>query len=228
MSCLKQMQTFFSIIVQHKSIPIPYYHLNRSWRHVSLQIILPCARCRDRQFKLICFACFVVLPSQRLKAAITCFCRWLIGCLANRLVDKFCCCPTESSVLQSPVFTKQPGSIVYPVENVEKNREVVFSCEAEGSPPPMYRWVRDCSPLSLSLPPLPVDAACFYTNDSLNIFQFFDIMSQTNVSILSSAVPAAFWRLKMPLREDCGKTRTPTNPEAHLHFCTEQSPDSSH
>lgn len=52
----------------------------------------------------------------------------LMGCLA------------ESSVLQSPVFTKQPGSIVYPVENVEKNREVVFSCEAEGSPPPMYRW----------------------------------------------------------------------------------------
>ncbi|XP_035760974.1 contactin-4 isoform X3 [Neolamprologus brichardi] len=52
----------------------------------------------------------------------------LMGCLA------------ESSVLQSPVFTKQPGSIVYPVENVEKNREVVFSCEAEGSPTPMYRW----------------------------------------------------------------------------------------
>uniref|UniRef100_A0A669BPH0 Contactin 4 n=1 Tax=Oreochromis niloticus TaxID=8128 RepID=A0A669BPH0_ORENI len=52
----------------------------------------------------------------------------LMGCLA------------ESSVLQSPVFTKQPGSIVYPVENVEKNREVVFSCEAKGSPPPMYRW----------------------------------------------------------------------------------------
>uniref|UniRef100_A0A3Q4GCU5 Contactin 4 n=2 Tax=Neolamprologus brichardi TaxID=32507 RepID=A0A3Q4GCU5_NEOBR len=46
----------------------------------------------------------------------------------------------QSSVLQSPVFTKQPGSIVYPVENVEKNREVVFSCEAEGSPTPMYRW----------------------------------------------------------------------------------------
>uniref|UniRef100_I3KWM9 Contactin 4 n=1 Tax=Oreochromis niloticus TaxID=8128 RepID=I3KWM9_ORENI len=49
-------------------------------------------------------------------------------------------CLAESSVLQSPVFTKQPGSIVYPVENVEKNREVVFSCEAKGSPPPMYRW----------------------------------------------------------------------------------------
>lgn len=80
--------------------------------------------------------------------------------------------------------------------------------------------------LYLSLPPLPVDAACFYTSDSLNIFQFFDIMSRTNVSILSSAVPVAFWQLKMPLREDCGKTRVPTNPAAHLHFCTEQSPDS--
>uniref|UniRef100_A0AAQ4R7K8 Contactin 4 n=1 Tax=Gasterosteus aculeatus aculeatus TaxID=481459 RepID=A0AAQ4R7K8_GASAC len=51
----------------------------------------------------------------------------LMGCLA------------ESGVLQSPVFTKQPGSIVYPVETVE-NREVVFSCEAQGSPPPVYRW----------------------------------------------------------------------------------------
>lgn len=46
-----------------------------------------------------------------------------------------------SSVLQSPVFTKQPGSIVYPVETLERNREVVFSCEAQGSPPPIYRWV---------------------------------------------------------------------------------------
>ncbi|XP_067444419.1 contactin-4 isoform X1 [Thunnus thynnus] len=52
----------------------------------------------------------------------------LMGCLA------------ESSVLQSPVFTKQPGSIVYPLETLEKNREVVFSCEAQGSPPPIYRW----------------------------------------------------------------------------------------
>ncbi|KAF3689443.1 Contactin-4 Brain-derived immunoglobulin superfamily protein 2 [Channa argus] len=47
---------------------------------------------------------------------------------------------TGSSVLQSPAFTKQPGSIVYPVETLEKNREVVFSCEAQGSPPPIYRW----------------------------------------------------------------------------------------
>ncbi|XP_070695548.1 contactin-4 [Pempheris klunzingeri] len=46
----------------------------------------------------------------------------------------------ESSVLQSPVFTKQPGSIVYPVETLERNREVVFSCEAQGSPPPIYQW----------------------------------------------------------------------------------------
>uniref|UniRef100_A0A8C7YQD4 Contactin 4 n=1 Tax=Oryzias sinensis TaxID=183150 RepID=A0A8C7YQD4_9TELE len=44
------------------------------------------------------------------------------------------------SVLQSPVFTKQPGSIVYPVETVENGREVVFSCEARGSPAPAYRW----------------------------------------------------------------------------------------
>ncbi|KAK1900780.1 Contactin-3, partial [Dissostichus eleginoides] len=51
-----------------------------------------------------------------------------------------------SSILQSPVFTKQPGSIVYPVEIVEKNREVVFSCEAQGSPPPMYRF---CLPFIL-------------------------------------------------------------------------------
>ncbi|CDQ69861.1 unnamed protein product [Oncorhynchus mykiss] len=52
----------------------------------------------------------------------------LMGCLA------------ESSVLQSPVFTKQPGSIVFPVDSQEKNREVVFSCEAQGSPSPLYRW----------------------------------------------------------------------------------------
>uniref|UniRef100_A0A8C6U970 Contactin 4 n=1 Tax=Neogobius melanostomus TaxID=47308 RepID=A0A8C6U970_9GOBI len=52
----------------------------------------------------------------------------LVGCLA------------EVGVLQSPVFTKQPGSIVYPVENVEKNREVVFSCEAQATPPLHYRW----------------------------------------------------------------------------------------
>uniref|UniRef100_A0A8C6UJ02 Contactin 4 n=1 Tax=Neogobius melanostomus TaxID=47308 RepID=A0A8C6UJ02_9GOBI len=50
------------------------------------------------------------------------------------------CLLTEVGVLQSPVFTKQPGSIVYPVENVEKNREVVFSCEAQATPPLHYRW----------------------------------------------------------------------------------------
>ncbi|XP_052382580.1 contactin-4-like isoform X1 [Oncorhynchus keta] len=52
----------------------------------------------------------------------------LMGCLA------------ESSVLQRPVFTKQPGSIVFPVDSQENNRDVVFSCEAQGSPSPLYRW----------------------------------------------------------------------------------------
>ncbi|KAL2091480.1 hypothetical protein ACEWY4_013743 [Coilia grayii] len=52
----------------------------------------------------------------------------LMGCLA------------VGSGLQSPVFTKQPGSIVFPVDSLEKSREVVFSCEAQGSPPPFYRW----------------------------------------------------------------------------------------
>uniref|UniRef100_A0A8C7U7P8 Contactin 4 n=1 Tax=Oncorhynchus mykiss TaxID=8022 RepID=A0A8C7U7P8_ONCMY len=46
----------------------------------------------------------------------------------------------NSSVLQSPVFTKQPGSIVFPVDSQENNRDVVFSCEAQGSPSPLYRW----------------------------------------------------------------------------------------
>ncbi|XP_042614702.1 contactin-4-like isoform X1 [Cyprinus carpio] len=50
-----------------------------------------------------------------------------LGCLAG-------------NTLQSPVFTKQPGSIVFPVDSMEKNREVVFSCEAQGDPPPFYRW----------------------------------------------------------------------------------------
>ncbi|KAK0147536.1 Contactin-3 [Merluccius polli] len=42
--------------------------------------------------------------------------------------------------MQSPVFSKQPGSIVYPLDAVEKNREVMFSCEAQGKPPTLYRW----------------------------------------------------------------------------------------
>ncbi|XP_016314078.1 contactin-4 isoform X2 [Sinocyclocheilus anshuiensis] len=50
-----------------------------------------------------------------------------LGCLAGK-------------TLQSPVFTKQPGSIVFPVDSMEKSREVVFSCEAHGDPPPFYRW----------------------------------------------------------------------------------------
>ncbi|XP_030634256.1 contactin-4 [Chanos chanos] len=45
-----------------------------------------------------------------------------------------------SGGLLSPVFTKQPGSIVFPVDSLERSREVVFSCEAQGSPPLFYRW----------------------------------------------------------------------------------------
>uniref|UniRef100_A0A673N4A2 Contactin-3-like n=1 Tax=Sinocyclocheilus rhinocerous TaxID=307959 RepID=A0A673N4A2_9TELE len=39
-----------------------------------------------------------------------------------------------------PVFTKQPGSIVFPLHLNEPSREVTFSCEAQGHPPPSYRW----------------------------------------------------------------------------------------
>uniref|UniRef100_A0A3Q2QQE1 Contactin 3a, tandem duplicate 1 n=1 Tax=Fundulus heteroclitus TaxID=8078 RepID=A0A3Q2QQE1_FUNHE len=48
-------------------------------------------------------------------------------------------CP-GSGVLQRPVFTKQPGSVVFPIQPGEIRREVVFSCEAQGHPPPFYRW----------------------------------------------------------------------------------------
>lgn len=92
------------------------------------------------------FCALVVSPFQTLKAPSSCFCHRLIGSFPffffffSKCAVVFHLCPTESGVLQSPVFTKQPGSIVYPVETVE-NREVVFSCEAQGSPPPVYRWV---------------------------------------------------------------------------------------
>uniref|UniRef100_A0A672Q641 Contactin-4-like n=1 Tax=Sinocyclocheilus grahami TaxID=75366 RepID=A0A672Q641_SINGR len=39
-----------------------------------------------------------------------------------------------------PVFTKQPGSIVFPLHLNEPSREVTFSCEAQGHPSPSYRW----------------------------------------------------------------------------------------
>uniref|UniRef100_A0A3Q3MM80 Contactin 3a, tandem duplicate 1 n=1 Tax=Mastacembelus armatus TaxID=205130 RepID=A0A3Q3MM80_9TELE len=47
---------------------------------------------------------------------------------------------TGSGVLLRPVFTKQPGSVVFPLQSGENRREVVFSCEAQGHPPPFYRW----------------------------------------------------------------------------------------
>ncbi|XP_067316343.1 contactin-4 isoform X1 [Pseudorasbora parva] len=55
------------------------------------------------------------------------------------VLQSFLGCLTGNT-LQSPVFSKQPGSIVFPVDSMEKNREVVFSCEAQGDPPPFYRW----------------------------------------------------------------------------------------
>ncbi|XP_069545153.1 contactin-4 isoform X1 [Brachyistius frenatus] len=45
-----------------------------------------------------------------------------------------------SGVLLRPLFTKQPGSVVFPIQPGENRREVVFSCEAQGHPPPFYRW----------------------------------------------------------------------------------------
>ncbi|CAL8379361.1 unnamed protein product [Boreogadus saida] len=57
---------------------------------------------------------------------------------------------TESgAAVQSPVFSKQPGSIVYPLDAVEKNREVMFSCEAQGMPPALYRWKLNGTVLSV-------------------------------------------------------------------------------
>uniref|UniRef100_A0A8C6UBT6 Contactin 3a, tandem duplicate 1 n=1 Tax=Neogobius melanostomus TaxID=47308 RepID=A0A8C6UBT6_9GOBI len=44
------------------------------------------------------------------------------------------------SLLLRPVFTKQPGSVVFPLKSGEDQREVVFSCEAQGHPSPIYRW----------------------------------------------------------------------------------------
>ncbi|KAM4611146.1 contactin-4 [Polymixia lowei] len=49
-------------------------------------------------------------------------------------------CLSGSGVLLKPVFTKQPGSVVFALQPSESRREVVFSCEAQGHPPPFYRW----------------------------------------------------------------------------------------
>ncbi|KAI4881925.1 hypothetical protein NFI96_021095 [Prochilodus magdalenae] len=46
----------------------------------------------------------------------------------------------KSSVPLKPVFIKQPGSIVFPLHPNDPSREVTFSCEAQGYPPPSYRW----------------------------------------------------------------------------------------
>ncbi|XP_029911595.1 contactin-4 [Myripristis murdjan] len=49
-------------------------------------------------------------------------------------------CLAGSGVMLKPVFTKQPGSVVFPLHPSENRREVVFSCEAQGHPAPFYRW----------------------------------------------------------------------------------------
>ncbi|XP_070695057.1 contactin-4 [Pempheris klunzingeri] len=49
-------------------------------------------------------------------------------------------CLAGSEVQLRPMFTKQPGSVVFPLQPGENRREVVFSCEAQGHPPPFYRW----------------------------------------------------------------------------------------
>uniref|UniRef100_A0A4W4F1R6 Contactin 3a, tandem duplicate 1 n=1 Tax=Electrophorus electricus TaxID=8005 RepID=A0A4W4F1R6_ELEEL len=52
----------------------------------------------------------------------------------------FLFCDVSNSVPRKPVFIKQPGSIVFPLHPNDPSREVTFSCEAQGYPPPSYRW----------------------------------------------------------------------------------------
>ncbi|XP_026873742.2 LOW QUALITY PROTEIN: contactin-3 [Electrophorus electricus] len=56
------------------------------------------------------------------------------------LLQSFIGCLAENSVPRKPVFIKQPGSIVFPLHPNDPSREVTFSCEAQGYPPPSYRW----------------------------------------------------------------------------------------
>ncbi|KAL7864590.1 hypothetical protein AOLI_G00160100 [Acnodon oligacanthus] len=56
------------------------------------------------------------------------------------VLQSFMGCLAESSVPLKPVFIKQPGSIVFPLHPNDPSREVTFSCEAQGYPPPSYRW----------------------------------------------------------------------------------------
>lgn len=60
--------------------------------------------------------------------------------MTNSVFLFFSSSPLEGSGPLRPVFTKQPGSIVFPLHLNEPSREVTFSCEAQGHPPPSYRW----------------------------------------------------------------------------------------
>lgn len=171
----------------------------------------------------------MVLPSQRLKAAITCFSRWLIGCLANRLVDKFCLsllshreqCPTEPRLYQAAWQHRVSCG-----ECGEKPRGGV-QLRGQGKPTshvPVSAWLQ--SFISLFLLSLLLLHAFIQVTVSTSFKSLTSCRWQMSPFCLQQS-PVAFWQLKMPLREDCGKTWMSINPAAHLHFCTEQSPDSS-
>ncbi|XP_015202788.2 contactin-4 isoform X3 [Lepisosteus oculatus] len=55
------------------------------------------------------------------------------------LLQSFTGSLADSGALNGPAFTQQPSSIVFSVDSLG-NREAVFNCEAEGNPPPLYRW----------------------------------------------------------------------------------------
>ncbi|XP_078469030.1 contactin-4-like [Lampetra fluviatilis] len=46
-----------------------------------------------------------------------------------------------------PVFVEEPSDVMYSVESTE--RKVVFNCQAQGSPPPTYRWMRNGTEVSV-------------------------------------------------------------------------------
>uniref|UniRef100_A0A8C2GRK7 Contactin 4 n=2 Tax=Cyprinidae TaxID=7953 RepID=A0A8C2GRK7_CYPCA len=89
---------------------------------------------KEKGYDFCCFSPIYSCFASRLGV-----CKWSV-LMALFLSFSLSLCLSVGNTLQSPVFTKQPGSIVFPVDSMEKNREVVFSCEAQGDPPPFYRW----------------------------------------------------------------------------------------
>uniref|UniRef100_A0A8C2L280 Contactin 4 n=1 Tax=Cyprinus carpio TaxID=7962 RepID=A0A8C2L280_CYPCA len=99
----------------------------------------------SKKLKVYLSLCLLQCWPAQSHQLIACFasrlgvCKWSV-LMALFLSFSLSLCLSVGNTLQSPVFTKQPGSIVFPVDSMEKNREVVFSCEAQGDPPPFYRW----------------------------------------------------------------------------------------